>query len=54
MKKKLISTDAYPSYIYFEKKFQNMLRGSRNIGRFVCLFYSRAPLVVITKHGISH
>jgi len=31
-----------------------MLRGSRNIGSFVCLFCSRAPLVVITKHGISH
>jgi len=37
-----------------KKKFQNMLRGSNNIGSFVCLFCSRAPLVVIKTHGISH
>jgi len=30
-----------------------MLRGSKNIGSFVCLFCSRALLVVIRKHAIS-
>jgi len=53
MKKMLISTDAHP-FTYFLKKFKNMLRESRNIGSFVCLFNSKVLLVVITKHGLSH